>query len=77
MEHIKILKNNIKYCLLVHKIRQEKKKLNDIMESLMVANNTLHNGRLEVGEIIKPKINQTKKEIFKIKREIIKKGLQK
>jgi hypothetical protein len=74
---IKTLKNNIKYCMLVHKIRQERKKLNDARELLIYTNNTRHNGRLEVDEILAPQEKKIDTKIYGIKREIIKKGLQK
>jgi len=74
---LKTLKNNIKYCVLAHKIHQERKKLNNVREQLLVANNTIHNGRMEVDEVLIPQKIETNKKVYKLKREIIKKGLQK
>jgi hypothetical protein len=77
MKTIKTLKNSIKYCVLVHKIHQERKKLNDARELLILTNNARHNGRMEVDDIMKPHEKAVDRKIYGIKREIVKKGLQK
>lgn len=73
MNTVKYILRRLEICFLIVKIKSRYRAIENSREELIERNQTHHNGRMEVDDMLKHITKEKKKEIFNLKRRIVEK----
>lgn len=67
------IKTKCEICSLNRKIKRKKRQIKVFRQNLVERNNRYHSGRLEIDNAVEEEIRKTRTQIYRLKREIVKK----